>query len=166
MGVFLLLGACAHQEEDNVEALQEAVEGYNRAFRWKAYERASNWLPSDVRASFVATYLDNDAKIHVEDYRVLKVAFKSKDAATVTVRIQVMVLPSATLETRMLVQHWHKVQDSWIMETEEHSLLDIDTELVPAEESFGGGDSPPTNDEAKEADKNQEIFDKKPATDP
>jgi hypothetical protein len=39
------LGACATAgERDPMTQLQRAVDGYNEAFRWKNFERASAWL--------------------------------------------------------------------------------------------------------------------------
>lgn len=145
----LLLGtACASvKARDSMEQLQEAAEGYNEAYRWKNFERAAGFLPNDQRAAFVATYEDDEKSLHVEDVQILKVDMDGPDAALITVRIRYMMLPSVTVETRKLLQHWHKVNDAWILESEENSIRALQVGATPKNpEAFGGTEGQPNDD--------------------
>ena len=126
----MLLFGCATAKETEMEIFQAAVDGYNSAYRWKNFERAASYLPNDMRAAFIAAYEEDDHSLHVETFQILKVDMK-EDAATVTVRVRYMELPSITLENRTMVQHWHKVNDAWILETEENSIRAIDPNALP-----------------------------------
>lgn len=123
--------------------LQESVEAYNDAYRWKNYQRAALFLPNDMRAAFLATYEEDDKSLHVEDYQVLRADLLSEKSARVLVRTRFMQLPSVTLETKNLIQHWALVGERWILETEENSIREIDPTKLPAElDTFGGGPEP------------------------
>jgi hypothetical protein len=126
--IALLLAACAHEKSgDAFTRLKDSVDGYNHAFRWKYYERAATFLPKDIRASFLATYEDDDSSLQVEDYSIidLDVGDDSK-SATAKVKVRYMMLPSVTVEHVTLVQHWHELEGQWILETEEHSIRPLD----------------------------------------
>jgi hypothetical protein len=123
--VVLSTGCASTQTKNTLEALQESVDGYNEAYRWKNYERAASYLPEDMRQSFLTAYEDSDNSLHVEDYQVLKVDLDG-DAAKVTLRLRYMQLPSVTVERKTLVQHWHKIGGVWIMETEDNSIREIE----------------------------------------
>lgn len=129
--IALLLAGCATSAQTKLEELQSAVDGYNSAYRWKNFERAASYLPNDLRAAFIAAYEEDDHSLHVETYQILKVDLKGEEAATVTVRLRFMELPSITLENRTLVQHWHKVNDVWILETEENSIRALELDATP-----------------------------------
>lgn len=142
-----LLSCATARTRDKLEQLQEAVEGYNEAYRWKNFERAASFLPNDQRAAFVATYEDDEKSLHVEDCQVLKIDMDGTDAALVTVRIRFMLLPSVTVETRKVVQHWHRVNESWLLETEDNSIRKIDATATPQNpDAFGGTDGQPNDD--------------------
>lgn len=140
--------ACKTPEGKKLEAFQDSVEAYNDAYRWKNYERAAAFLPADLRGAFVATYEDDKKSLHVEDYKILEAEMDSEDAARVVVRVRYMLLPSVTVQKRTLVQHWHRVDGSWILENEDNSIRDIDESLMPDTDAFGGGEAP----EGAEAD--------------
>ena len=123
-------GCAASTPKEKMDDLKTAVDGYNHAFRWKNYARAAMFLPPDLRGSFIATYEDDEASLQIEDYRVDRVDFDS-DRATVTVRLRYLLLPSVTLERVTLTQHWHKIGRTWILETEEGSLRELDKTLAP-----------------------------------
>ena len=152
----LVVGAgCAtlSGQTDSLNALQESVEAYNDAYRWKNYERASLFRPADVRAAFLATYEEDDKSLHVEDYQILKAEVISETAARIVVRLRFMQLPSVTLENRKLVQHWHKVGGRWILETEENSVREIDmSAMADNPDAFGGSSA-----EAPPGDPNAEV---------
>lgn len=135
---------CATTGQEAFDELQAAVDGYNSAYRWKNYERAASYLPNDLRAAFIASYEDDEKSLHVEGYRLLRVDFDGENAATVHVRVRYMLLPSISVENRTLVQHWHKVNDVWILETEENSIRDVELDAVPENpEAVGGVQVPP-----------------------
>jgi hypothetical protein len=125
------MAGCASSKQTLMEELQESVEGYNSAYRWKNFERAASYLPNDLRAAFIAAYEEDDQSLHVETYQILKVDLVNDNAATVTVRLRFMELPSINLENRTLTQHWHKVNDAWILETEENSIRELDLGASP-----------------------------------
>jgi hypothetical protein len=126
----LVLAGCATSQQTAMEELQSAVDGYNSAYRWKNFERAASYLPNDMRAAFIAAYEEDDHSLHVETFQILKVDL-TEDSATVVVRMRYMELPSITLENRTLTQHWHKVNDVWILETEENSIRAIEVGATP-----------------------------------
>jgi hypothetical protein len=126
-----LLFGCASAKQAQMEELQNAIDGYNSAYRWKNFERAAGYLPNDLRGAFIAAYEEDDNSIHVETYTIIKVDLLGDEAATVTVRVRYMELPSINLENRTLTQHWHKVNDTWLLETEENSIRAIDPAATP-----------------------------------
>lgn len=140
---FMLLAGCVTSTKDKVAALQKAVDGYNNAYRWKNYERAAMYLPSELRATFVATYADDEKSLHVEDFQILRVDMDSENAARVLVRVQYMLLPSVTLESRRMLQHWHRINNTWILETEDNSIRELDLAATPENlDLFGGSKTP------------------------
>lgn len=127
----------------SLKELQDSVEAYNDAYRWKNYERAAIYLPEDQRAPFLATYEEDDKALHVEGYRILKANIVTETAAEMTIRVRYMLLPSVTLEKRNVIQHWHKVADRWILETEDNSIREIDPSKLEIDpDAFGGGPEP------------------------
>lgn len=136
-----LFSACASMKvQDDLEKLKEAVEGYNQAFRWKNYERASLYLPDGKRAAFMAAYDDDERSLQMEDYQVSKVNLHNEDQATVSVRVRFLLLPSVVVENRTLIQHWQRVVGEWILEDEEASIRKLDL-AEPAELPPGKPDS-------------------------
>jgi hypothetical protein len=135
----LAAASCAAQTKAKaLEELKESVEGYNEAYRWKNYERASAFIPQDLRAAFLATYEEDDNSLHIEDFEVLAVNLDGEKAATVKVRVRYMLLPSVNVERRTVTQHWHKVDGTWIMETEDDPIRPIATGSSPKNpEAFG-----------------------------
>lgn len=141
LGFGVSLMACQSlATKDSLLRLQESIDGYNHAYRWKNYARAAAYLPNDLRAAFIATYEEDDKSLHVESYQVLKIHMEGKNAAKVTVRVRYMLLPSVTVENRTVTQHWAKVEEKWLIEAEDNSIRDVDPEAIPgnAEEAFGG----------------------------
>jgi hypothetical protein len=126
-----LMTGCASAAQQRMEELQAAIDGYNSTYRWKNFERAASFLPNDLRGPFIAAYEEDDNSIHVETYTIIKVDLLNDDAATVTVRVRYMELPSINLENRTVTQHWHKVNDVWLLETEENSIREIDPDAAP-----------------------------------
>jgi hypothetical protein len=41
------------------------------------------------------------------------------------------LLPDITVQRRTLTQHWHKLNDTWMLETEDDSLRPLDIEAIP-----------------------------------
>ena len=147
IGVALAAAGCKSMGEsggdDATRALQDAVQAYNDAYRWKNYERAALYLPADVRGAFLATYEEDDKSLHVEGYQILQVKRPTEDAAQVVVRTRYMLLPSVTLETKSSVQHWHRLGDNWILESEDDPIRAIDPGKLPEDpDAFGGGEAP------------------------
>lgn len=131
------------QAGTDLSNLKDSVEAYNDAYRWKNYQRAALFLPPETRAAFLATYEEDDKALHIEDYQVLRADLVSEQAAQVLVRMRFMQLPSVTLETKNLVQHWHLVNGRWLLETEENSIREIDpSKLGMNPDGFGGGPEP------------------------
>lgn len=137
MKLLVALLACAlcscatATKRENMEELKEAVEAYNHAYRWKNYERAASFRPSDLRAAFIAAYEDDEKSLHIEDFRVLSVDVDGDEAAKVAVRITYTLLPDITVQKRTLTQHWHKVAGSWLLETEDNQLRELDSGATP-----------------------------------
>lgn len=138
----LLLGpACASfKMRDALAELQSSVEAYNEAFRWKNFERAAHFMPADLRASYLATYEDDENSLHVEDYQVVDLKMHDEKTATVTVRLRYMMLPSVTVEKASLVQHWKQIDGAWILETEENSIRELDLDEKPRNPAAFGRD--------------------------
>ncbi len=120
----LVLSACAGSTKDPMKDLKDAVDGYNTAFRWKNFGKAAAYLPNDLRAEFVAYFDEDSASLHIEAVEVLRVDAQSDDAAEVTVRYRYMLLPSVTVQKKVVVQSWHQVDEHWILENEEPLLID------------------------------------------
>ena len=152
----LLLGGCANSKEMLMQELQDAVEGYNSAYRWKNFERAASYLPNDLRAAFIAAYEEDDSALHVETYQIIKVDLVNDNSATVTVRLRFLELPSINLENRTLTQHWQKVNNAWILETEDGSIRELDVGAAPKNpEAVKGVDVP----DDKKGDTSIEVSD-------
>ncbi len=127
------LTGCAHPQTAaaKLEALNEAVEAYNHAYRWKSYGQASAFLPPDLREPFLSAYEDEEASLQIEEYRVLRVSVSSEDSAKVSVKVRYMMLPSVIVQTVTLVQHWQLVAGSWTLETEENSIRPLEPGTKP-----------------------------------
>ncbi len=141
--------ACAtvNGSKASLKELQDSVEAYNDAYRWKNFERAAIYLPTDQRAAFLATYEEDDKALHVEGYRILKADIETDTAAKMTIRVRYMLLPSVTLQKRNVIQHWHKVAGRWILETEQNSIREIDPSKLDVDpNAFGGGGPEPAAD--------------------
>jgi len=158
----LLAAGCATTPGGRSELteLQESVEAYNDAYRWKNYQRAALFLPPDTRAAFLATYEEDDKALHVEDYQILRADLVNEAAARVLVRVRFMQLPSVTLETRNLVQHWHQVSGRWLLETEENSIREVDPAKLGAADpdAFGGGPEPDPSMEIEVTDPDGRVL--------
>ncbi len=147
---FCLAACAAIQQGGPVEQLRKSVDGYNHAYRWKNYQRAAAFLPPDQRAAFVSAYDEDDKKLHVENYQVLKVDLATEDSAKVFIRYRYMLLPSVTVEKRRVVQHWQRIRGNWLLEQEDDSIVDFmalleeKPGLKKTEESFGGPANPNT----------------------
>lgn len=140
------LAACATTRQDEQEAFRRSLQAYNEAYRWKNYERAASFLPPDLRAAFIAGYEEDDKSLHIEGYQVIEVKPVSEQAAEVRVRYRFYLLPSVTLETRTVTQHWALVRGRWLLEHEDDAIRPIDPSLAgdaaepPLEtDGFGGG---------------------------
>jgi hypothetical protein len=142
LALVLLVPACAHQHRSALERLQEAVDGYNHAFRWKNYERAAMFLPNDLRATFIAAYEDDEDSLQVEDFAIRKVDLHSDQRATVLVRLRYMLLPSVVVQSTNLTQHWAEIEGQWILESEENSVRDLDPEKKPRDPRVLGTEPP------------------------
>lgn len=143
------LAACATAGRDSLHALEESIEAYNDAFRWQNFDAAAVHLPNDRRAAFISTHEDRERDLRVETFRILKVDMKGEDAAEATVTVRFTLLPSITVESRKLVQHWHRVQGLWVLEAEDHSIIEVD-------EAEGGAPPPKAPGEADGADGTEE----------
>lgn len=126
-----LAGCATTTRESAVERLQEAVEGYNHAFRWKNYERAAQFVPRDLRSAFLAAYQDDESSLQVEDFQVRQVDMLTDKAASVSVKVSYLMLPSVTVKQAVLVQHWADVNGSWILEAEDNSIRKLDATKEP-----------------------------------
>lgn len=137
-------------QADALKELQDSVEAYNDAYRWKNYERAALFLPPDVRGAFLAAYEEDDKSLHVEDYQIMQANLLTADSAKVTIRVRYMELPSVTLENRTSVQHWQRVAGRWILETEDNPIRALDLSKAADPSAFGGGGPEPAPDVAVE----------------
>jgi hypothetical protein len=137
------LGCATSSQGDAAEQLQRSVEAYNEAYRWKNYERASSFLPPDLRAAFVAAHEDDEKSLHVEDYQILAVDHPREGAADIRVRVTYILLPSNTVEKRTVVQHWQRVGGAWVLETEDNSIRALDPKgASQGRDAFGGAAAP------------------------
>lgn len=127
----LASGCATATSKSAVERLQEAVEGYNHAFRWKNYERAAQFLPQAQRPAFLAAYEDDESSLQVEDYTVRQADMLSDKAATVSIKVSYLLLPSVTVKQATLVQHWAEVNGAWTLEAEDNSIRKIEPGKEP-----------------------------------
>ena len=123
----LCLAACATVGQKNdMNRLQEAVESYTHAYRWKNYDSAVLMLQPDLREPYLAAYEEDESSLQIEDIRVVKVQLEAPDRAKITLRTRFMLLPSVTVKKKKLTQYWVKIGDQWLMEAEENSIRLID----------------------------------------
>ena len=130
---------------DDLEPVRDAIEAYNHAFRWKSYNQAAQFLPTEVRAPYLATYEDEESSLQVEECRIVRIHLKDATSATATVKIRFMMLPSVIVQKQTVTQHWFKVADRWILESEDNPIraLELDKPLEeeptpePAPEQLG-----------------------------
>ena len=147
----LALTACASSspkaDADDLESLRKAVKAYNEAYRWKNFERAASFLPEDRRLSFVDEHQQDEKSLHIEGYQVLQVQMDSDVAARVQVRVTFMMLPSVVVQNRRLTQHWHRVNQRWMLEAEDNAIRPLRKEAQSPNDNynpdaFGGGEPP------------------------
>ncbi|MBI2378414.1 MAG: hypothetical protein HYV07_30730 [Deltaproteobacteria bacterium] len=134
-------GCATMKQKESLDALKEAVDEYNHAFRWKNYPEAARFLPVDHRASFIASYEDEAEGIEIEELTIGGVNVINPTYAQVTVRLRYTRLPSITIQKRTATQHWHETEGHWSLENEENSIL------KPSKKPANEG---PTEEEAKE----------------
>lgn len=148
IALVLALGAgCAttakSASSDDLETLRRSVKAYNEAFRWKNFERAASFLPKDMRLAFIATHEDDEKNLHVEEYQILQVRLSGERAAKVELRVTYMMLPSVVVKTRRITQHWHLIDDQWVLETEDNPIRVVRKDAKPQNpDAFGGVDEP------------------------
>ncbi|MFO0723864.1 MAG: hypothetical protein U1E65_08790 [Myxococcota bacterium] len=118
----LVFAACASQQKGLSDKLQEAVEAYNHAFRWKNFERAVLYIPSDLRADFMTAYEDDQESLQVDDWQVRGVKWEGEKAAVVSIRISYLLLPSTAIKNVTLAQHWANIDGNWVLESEDNSI--------------------------------------------
>jgi hypothetical protein len=140
------MSACATSSQESMRVLQESLEAYNDAYRWKNYERAATFVPSDLRGAFLATYEDEENGLHIEDYQILRVDMEGEKAATAVVRVRFMLLPSVTVQKTTLVQHWARIGGSWILETEDGSIRELEMGKKPRNPDAFGRDGDDVDD--------------------
>lgn len=147
------LGGCSTSSKTLMEGLQNSVEGYNEAYRWKNYERAAGFLPADLRAAFLDAYRDDDNSLQIDDYSIVKVDLENDASAKVTIRVSYIQLPSVTVEKATLVQHWKRLGGEWILETEDNSLRKIEPASAPAEAPAWTREAAEPGDEARDEER-------------
>ena len=138
----LLQVACAAAARERMEALERSIKGYNEAYRWKNFEQAAGFLPANLQGAFLASYEEDDKSLHVEGYQVLAVDMPEPDHAKVRVRYRYMLLPSVTLEHRVVTQHWARVNRRWVLEHEDRPLRALE-DPPASEDTFGGPNGDP-----------------------
>ncbi len=116
------LSACAGQQTSKADKLQEAVDAYNYAFRWKNFERAVMFIPKDNRSDFLAAYEDDQESLQVDEWSVRGVKWEGDNSAAVSIRMTYLLLPSTMVKNVTLVQHWAEVNGEWIIQNEEDSI--------------------------------------------
>lgn len=126
----LSVAACAgvpsSASSDDLEPVKEAIEAYNHAFRWKSYNQAAQFLPPEVRGPFLAAYEDEESSLQIEECRIVRIHLKDASAATATVRVRFMMLPSVIVQKQTVVQHWFKVAGEWLLESEDNPIRTLD----------------------------------------
>ncbi len=148
------VGCASGSQSNDLEPLRRSVKAYNEAYRWKNFERAAAFLPRDVRLAFLSAYEDDEKSLHIDDYQIMQVRLQSEDAAEVEVRVSYTLLPSVTVQTRRVTQHWHRIGKQWILEAEDNSIRDLRAETKPQEteadpDSFGGSNADVQRDSVK-----------------
>lgn len=131
LGAAWAAGCATTTTKTAVERLQEAVEGYNHAFRWKNYERSALYLPNDKRTAFLAAYEDDESSLQVEDYTIRQLDMLSDKAAKVAIKVSYLLLPSVNVKQATLVQHWAEVNGNWVLEAEDNSIRELDPAKQP-----------------------------------
>lgn len=125
--LLFLFSACATlKDQDNAQRINEAIEAYNHAYRWKNYDTAVLLLVPDLREGFLAAYEEDDSSLQVETYRIQKLELTSAEQAVAKIRMRYMLLPSVVLKRVTLVQHWTQINGQWLLESEENSIREID----------------------------------------
>ena len=120
------VGCAAVGQKNDMNRLQEAVESYSHAYRWKNYDSAVLMLQPDLREPYLAAYEEDESSLQIEDIRVVRVELEAPDRAKITLRTRFMLLPSVTVQKKKLTQYWVKIGDQWLMEAEENSIRLID----------------------------------------
>ena len=145
VGSTYVAGCATTSGGDDLESLRRSVKAYNEAYRWKNFERASAYLPEDLRMSFLAAYEEDEKSLHIEGYQVMQVRMVDERAADVEIRVTYMMLPSVVVQNRRMTQHWHRIGGRWTLETEDNSIRPLGAGAVPTKakggdpDAFGGG---------------------------
>ena len=129
---------CTPQHASPTEQLRFATVTYNEGLRWKRYADAASVLPAESRARFVRTKEDERDELFFVEYELRSVDVAAEGAdAHVEVDYKWYRLPSTTLETTRMRQHWVFANDVWQLVDQEkvERKAEDDADVAPKDPS-------------------------------
>ena len=114
-----LLMACGASQESQ-DKLRETVVRFNEGVRWGRLQDVMPYVYAENSAHFLEMHKAFGKDIQVSDYEIITVTLDSeKKKADVNVQISWYRLSQMVSYTTILVQHWEKQKQDWIMIAEE-----------------------------------------------
>jgi hypothetical protein len=135
----MIPGCAGHQAAG--QKLQYAVHSFNDHLRWKRFDSAAAFLPSDLKPDFLERYLSVEDDLHVESIEVRAVSNESTEdieTAKVTVVAQSYLLPSNVLRKTIITETWELRGGRWTMAEMSRHLAPPLPESTPREAAPGG----------------------------
>ena len=110
--------ACGAQHD--ADKLRETVLLFNEGVRWGRLQDVMPYLYSENAQHFVEMHKEFGKEIQLSDYELVNVTMDGeKKKADVNVQITWYRLSEMVVNTTILVQHWEKQGQGWIMIAEE-----------------------------------------------
>lgn len=108
------LAGCGTTAQNRQTALKEAVTEYCTAMRWGLIDKASHYIPDDLREAFVKQKRSAQAQMTIHDYEVRSVDYLSgSDRARIIIFAAWSQPSDPVVHEDLLAQHWRFREQRW-----------------------------------------------------
>jgi hypothetical protein len=116
--VCCLQAACGSNQSQN--NLRENLVRFNEGVRWGRLQDVMPYLYSENAEHFVETHKEFGKEIQLSDYEIINVTMMAEnEKADASIQITWYRLSEMVVKTTILVQHWEKRGQDWMMIAEE-----------------------------------------------
>jgi hypothetical protein len=114
------VGCQSVRPKSPTEKLRDATQTFYDGLRWKRYGQAAIWLPPAEREPFLKRRSAEAEDLFVLDYDVRRIEIAPDgQRAAVDVVYRWHKLPSTTIETTVIRQHWTYLGEDWQVDKQE-----------------------------------------------